>query len=317
MKKKSSKSYFVLFAVLLSLLSLSPQFSEKMRGATAALLGPSWESLTHFKLATSSFFTKIKSVDISDLTEEVKKLQLENRLLKTDLSQLKNFRQEDIDFLFQQHSEAVLAKIIFRTPIAWNSSLWINIGKEYNETLGREAIVKNSPVLLGTSVVGIIDYVGAKQSRVRLITDPGLCPSVRAVRAGEKGIDFLAKGELRGSINPLGYSASPILKGVGFNYDFPDQHGPARDLRTGKPVDQPGDPISLIKVNDHLITTGMDGLFPAGLHVATVSKIYPLKEGDYYYEIEAKPSIGNLHELSYVFVIPPLGYNPDDQPPWS
>ena len=44
---------------------------------------------------------------------------------------------------------------------------------------------KNSPVLFGTSIIGVVEYVGYERSRVRLITDEKLVPSVRAVRGRE------------------------------------------------------------------------------------------------------------------------------------
>ena len=70
----------------------------------------------------------------------------------------------------------------------------------------------------------------------------------------------------------------------------------------------------MLKVNDLLVTTGMDGVFPEGLHVATVTKIRPLKEGDYYYQLEAIPTAGNLEEISIVSILPPTGYDPNNQP---
>ena len=243
----------------------------------------------------------------------------------------------------------------------WNSSLWINVGKADNEKYGYAAISKNSPVLLGNAIVGVVDFVGIHQSRVRLITDSGIKPSVRAVRGDSQrrlllenlslakdnllrhsglladtdvkaiidSIDrilpkmhveektwYLAKGEIYGRSQPLWRSPGQVLKGIGFNYDFPDEEGPARDLRTGKAQNsQLKLPVmSLLKVNDLLETTGMDGVFPKGLLVAIVTKIEPLKEGDYYYELEAKPAAGNLDELSLVFVVPPVGYDSGDQP---
>jgi cell shape-determining protein MreC len=104
------------------------------------------------------------------------------------------------------------------------------------------------------------------------------------------------------------------LRGTGFNYDFADDEGPGRDLRTGKPLEGKKPAIPLIKVGDLLITTGFDGVFPAGLQAARVSKIFPLKEGDYYYDIEALPSENHLDELSLVFVLQPQGYDPEDLP---
>ena len=44
---------------------------------------------------------------------------------------------------------------------------------------------------------------------------------------------YLAKGELQGTGRPLWRSCGSLLKGTGFNYDFSDKEGPARDLRSG------------------------------------------------------------------------------------
>ena len=43
-------------------------------------------------------------------------------------------------------------------------------------------IGKNSPVVVDGSLVGVVEYVGKRSSRVRLITDSGLISSVRALR---------------------------------------------------------------------------------------------------------------------------------------
>jgi cell shape-determining protein MreC len=165
--------------------------------------------------------------------------------------------------------------------------------------------------------VGVIDFVGKHQSRVRLITDTGLTPSVRTVRMEGEEKRYLAKGELHGSYQPQWSSNGQLLYGIGFNYDFPDEYGPARDLRTGYPQNSEGKepPISLLQPEDMLITTGMDGIFPPNLQVATILEIFPLKEGDYSYSLTAKPMVENLNDLSIVFVISPVGFDPDDKAP--
>src|SRR5690606_8743507 len=98
------------------------------------------------------------------------------------------------------------------------------------------------------------------------------------------------------------------LEGEGFNYDFEDEYGPARDLRSGASIDpeKKMDPTPLLMVGDQLITSGMDGLFPEGLKVAEVTRIHMLREGDYYYDIEAKPACENIEELRLLFVLPPV-----------
>lgn len=244
----------------------------------------------------------------SALEEKIQSLQLQNRLLKTELKRLKEILGKDLEKLIGLDSEAMPAKVIYRSPGTWDSSLWINLGQDANLHEDKEIIAKNSPVVAGTSIIGIVDYVGKKQSRVKLITGADLTPSVRAIRSYGKEVYPLAKGELQGSCRPLWRREQTVLKGTGFNCDFEDKEGPARDLRTGKPHSpfSKSPAIPIIKQGDLLVTTGLDGIFPAGLSVGRVSRVFPLKEGDYYYELEAKPIAENLDDLYIVQVLPPV-----------
>lgn len=351
MRKKFKRSYIILIVLLLVLTGLSKGVTMRLRGAVVAVMAPMWEWV-------GGIFPLAKGRRGGDprLIQELQLLQLENHRLKSALDYLQQWQEEDKLFA-DLHAHAIPAKVIFRSPTAWSSALWINVGSHDHPSL-----VKNSPVIVGNSVVGLVDYVGKKQSRIRLITDSGLIPSVRAARGGERAgriateidqlldsiythhtlfeggddvgilIDhlertreglsgshktwLLAKGELQGSREHAKRSRGQLLHGVGFNYDFADAAGPARDLRTGYPIGDRSVPIMpLLEKYDLLVTTGMDGVFPEGLHVAEVTHVYPLQEGDYYYEIEARPTAGDLDELSLVFIIPPEGYNPSDQPP--
>ena len=267
---------------------------EKLQGTSVAMLAPAWIKFSNLKSKKTPSFTE----------EEYQQLKLENQLLRNELYQTQEELQQEIAIEYP----STTAQVIFRSPASWNSSLWINVGQADHPTI----ITKNSPVLLGTSVIGLIDYVGKHQARVRLITDSGLSPSVRAQRTIDNKTHLLAKGELHGSSQPLWRTKSHTLKGIGFNYDFSDEHGPSRDLRSGEPQNEKDPPIPIIEAGDLLVTTGMDGVFPPGLEVATVTTIQTLHEGDYFYELEAVPTAGNLDDLSLLFVIPPLGYDPDE-----
>ncbi len=386
MPSRIPKSFIVLFAAILILLSLPKQTSENMRGMTVATLAPAWETLVHLRQSVMGWFGYGKDTDRRSL--HIQKLEIENHQLASEIMRLQHLllhekhldRQlaqlppsKSLKQLKQHHQKILLqrmafqlkampAEVIFRSPSSWSGSMWLNVGHANNTAAGYEIVSKNSPVLVGTSVVGVVDYVGAHQCRVRLITDSALCPSVRVVRGdlqrnllrenvislldklessdefadkdekerlleklwrlelkegqGEEATWHLAKGELHGGSQPLWRSLGNHLKGVGFNYDFDDEEGAARDLRSGLLNQSSRDGISvpILQVHDLLVTTGMDGVFPAGLYVAEVTKIETLREGDYYYELEAKPTAGNLHELSTVFVIPALGYDSSDQP---
>lgn len=392
MRRKTPKTYFFLFFSMLALMSIPKETTEKLQGITVAILTPAWR---HLFAAKFFFLNNDKNHNTQSETsfENAEQLLLENTLLRQEIVQIKDIMQQELRLinqmntlleeeetvfstknlkarhrqalkkLLQMNLDAIPAKVIFRSPDSWNSSFWINVGTATNKELNNKTIAKNSPVLLGTSVIGIIDYVGKHQSRVRLITDSGLTPSIRAAREGilSHALDekinalillfkktpttifpsdhqqelisqleaaashlshtekthYLAKGELYGSSKPLWRSQRHQLRGIGFNYDFADGEDSPRDLRTGAPLSQDSNEhaMPIIQTGDTLITTGMDGVFPAGLLVAEVTHVHPLKEGDYYYELEALPIAGNFDDLSVVFVIPPVNFDPKDQPP--
>lgn len=304
---------------------------------------------------------------------EIEKLHTENQLLYQQLERLKNWilesqqldkEKKDLipilsqagDPFFRRRGEylakmiyrqmhALPARIVFRDPSPWSSSVWLNVGERDNRLLGFEVVAKNSPVVIGKTIIGVVEEVTEKRCHVRLITDRSLSPSVRAVRGGEQNrilseklqgvikmlalredlygaVDvaralnafrdklneeakefYLAKGELHGTAAPIWRVPKRTLKGVGFNYDFSDEEGPARNLRTGAYA---GGQEPLIKIGDLLVTTGADGIFPPDFHVAIVSKILPLHEGGCSYDLEAEMLAPNLNSLSEVFVLPPL-----------
>ncbi|MBS0655528.1 MAG: hypothetical protein JSR46_07120 [Verrucomicrobia bacterium] len=125
---------------------------------------------------------------------------------------------------------------------------------------------------------------------------------------------YLAKGILQGQGEALWRTPSPLLKGSGFNYDFNDKHGPSRDLRTGEIAGGGRETCPIIQVGDLLVTSGMDGVFPEGLKIATVHTITPLAEGAYAYELLAMPTAEELMDLQYVTVLPPQGFDLSSMP---
>ncbi len=320
MRRERAKPYLFLFGTLFLIMTISPIISEKARGILLEFFHPIYNKLSFTKFNVDNAFipkiqieTPLNNITSITVNEEIKRL--ENKLLYANFIQLLDLNDHYQNVL--NTSQTIPARVIFRSPNSWYSSLWINVGERDNEKLKNQLIGKNSPVLIGNAIIGVIDYLGMHQSRVRLITDSGLTPSVRALRREDEQVHYLAKGELRGAGKPLFRSNGNLLFGIGFNYDFADSKGPSRDLRTGEPLEdkEKHKTLSLLKVNDLLVTTGMDGVFPADLHVAKITKIYPLKEGDYYYEIEATPACGNLDDISLVFVLPPSGFDFKDQPP--
>ncbi len=340
--------YFLLGLFLLGWTSLSRNASDQLRGIAVGSFAPAWSCAEEVKEYLSD--RPIASAKKSD-SVELSSLKLENQRLKAEVEWAKEWmlyeakiRCEGSSRLRELQFKAIPAQVIYRDPSSWGSSLWIGVGEEDNRMVGYSVVARNSPVVDGCSLVGVVDHVGKRQSRVRLITDSGLTPSVRVVRS-ERPLDalalidalseklkergdllsfvsqlqdlkeklgskesevYLAKGELRGNGAPFWRFKEPVLKGIGFNYDYPDAEGPARDLRSGRPLVGSNPPIPLILKGDHLVTSGLDGVFPKGLSVAIATAVFPLKEGSFAYEIEACPTASCLNDLKVVFVLPSL-----------
>lgn len=336
------------------MLSLPQQAADSLRSKTVSTMTP-------LLLSKVQNFGANPAAD----TQELKSLQLENHQLRTQLglvydwissekrvqeqaelfrlcgkeeSVAKEFtqrRSSEMKSLLQKQTMAAFGRIVYRDPGSWNSSCWIDVGEENNVSLGKQIIAKNSPVVSGSTLIGVVEYVGRKQSRVRFITDSSLKTAVRAVRgsaldrqiaslshalteqlkkhpdmkpeqvAAVAAIEsnlpigwqdvYLAKGEISGSSATYFRSLKSSLKGVGFNCDFKDEEGSARDLRS-----------DILHEGDLLVTSGLDGVFPAGLKVAIVTKVELLKPGAFAYELEASSTAGDLADLSGVYVLPPV-----------
>lgn len=189
-----------------------------------------------------------------------------------------------------------------RVRLLTDSSLVLSVRAVRGNELNRHLLTQLNPLITALEhrqdvFASSADKQAALQALLRL----------KAALSIEADSLYLAKGELRGSSTPLWRSRLSTLKGVGFNYDFPDQEGPARNLRSGEAygIAKKAPPLSLLTVGDLLVTTGLDGFFPPGLKVATVSRMGLLKEGSSSYDLEAIPTVGDLDSLSQVFVLPP------------
>lgn len=297
------KRFFpLIIAAVILALSLPVAFVDKLRNQTAAF----------FCRCFSSPEKKLAHEEV--LRRQIERLKNQNRLLKEKMVhlalQLKESelfskehenlghmelvrRRDELRRLVSLSHDGVHATIIYRPVTTWNNGFWVDQGSDTNNRLAVIAIAKNSPVLFDGQLIGVVEEVTPTRSRIRLITDPNLSIAVRARRSET----LLAKGELCGSPSALWARGATTLFGRGFNYDFADAEGPAQDLRSQDPA--------LLKTGDILITSGLDGLFPAGLPVARVTDIAPLKEGDYAYSLTAEP-LASLDDLHTIFILPPL-----------
>lgn len=252
--------------------------------------------------------------------------------------------------------EYCVAQVLFRTPSRWNSSLWVNKGSLDSPHIQKNSPVLSKDSVIGIvdyvtnhacCIRLITDPTISPSVRVaRKAYDRSLVyaldvlqeaadDDLLAFKNGDEKMaflwmlhhlkqenkepTFLAKGILQGQGDALWKTETTLLKGTGFNYDFKDQYGPARDLRTGEAIDPDQEYTvrkdePLVQTGDLLVTSGMDGIFPEGLKVAKVHSIKPLTEGAYTYELLAMPTADNLQDLDFVIILPPQPINSGNLP---
>ncbi|MGE3953957.1 MAG: rod shape-determining protein MreC [Parachlamydiales bacterium] len=234
-------------------------------------------------------------------------LELKVRALEEEVERLRAERGQQA----RGGRAALGAPVVYRGPTSWNSTLWIGVGEVDN-------VAKGSSVVLGKALVGVVDYVGKRRSRVCLITDSRLHPSVQVASSEERAAALLShlaiveealpvdsplrenlellknhfgttesnsskggKGELCGASHPLWRSKQRALEGIGFE----------------------GEGVAL---GDLLVTTGLDGVFPAGLEVGHVVEVKRIHQGSPTYSLKALPAMGELSGATRLFVLPPL-----------
>jgi cell shape-determining protein MreC len=367
MRRISYRPYFLLILFFFCVMSLSQSTSEKIRSFVVCSFAPTWKGFNFLKEKATPLHAAQSSQDCLDRLSQENQLlrsQIENvrewllyedriqeqvaryKLLQTSGNDPKEFfmrRSRELAHSLELQISALPAKVIFREPASWSSTLWINLGEKDNLKLGKKIIDKNSPVLLGTTVVGIVEYVGDTQSRVRLITDARLCPSVRAIRGGEQnryvlehlealGFALEVRDDLFSSKEEhqlLAQEMHRLKKAIlaqsgNFYLAKGEIHGTSHPLWRsrsqvlqgkgfnydfsdveGKSRTLRSELVPLLRPGDLLVTTGLDGVFPPGFRVGLVSTVQTLKEGASSYEIEAVSTAGNLDLLTHVFVLPP------------
>lgn len=196
---------------------------------------------------------KEEDLEKERLQAELQAVKLRNHRLeefiKEEISYLSQLRKSKEETLHQQQlkrlleakEQGVVALINWRSPIAWNSSLWVDKGEKEGVGVGAIALSENA-------LLGIVDAVEDHRAHILLITDPEIKVAVRALRKSDDKERFLAKGELRGSRSPQFRRFATMLKGEGFNYQFSDSLGEPLDLRGKEHIIDIGDTLITSKI---------------------------------------------------------------------
>jgi len=146
---------------------------------------------------------------------------------------------------------------------------------------GSAGVSEGYPVVDAEGLVGQVTRVFPWSSRVTLITDKGMTVPVQVMRSGVRGVLYGTGSDGRLELRFMPFSAD-------------------------------------IQVGDRLVTSGIDGTYPAGLPVARVDEV-ERDAAQMFARVVAQPSAGvNRHRQVLVLVQPPPETaNPglDDPPP--
>ncbi len=158
------------------------------------------------------------------------------------------------------------ARVVRRDFSAWWQRLTIRKGRNYGITVG-------SPVVFSGVIVGRVSEVHAYTSTIELISSPGVRLTA-VVEGDDRPMSF------QGGLNPT--------------------FGPARGIIEFVPIDI----FASANSTKRLVTSGLGGVFPAGLTLGRVVKLEPSTDGLFKTgEVELDP---RLSELTEVTVLVPI-----------
>lgn len=221
--------------------------------------------------ATSGFFEEIWNFrSTAQQNEQLKErlTQLEQELNVARQASAENERLKTLLNLNEQLKiETVPARVIARDPSVWFNTITINRGSS-------SGIAANMPVVTAGGIVGRVITVSPWASQVMLLTDEKAGAGAVVGQVGESG----ALGSVRGRAD-LGVALIEMRYVSG---------------------------LEKVEVNDSVMTTGQDGIYPPGLNVG---RVVDVKKGSatqaHHILIQPGAQLDHLEEVAVLLYKPP------------
>lgn len=230
--------------------------------------------------ATSGFFQQMWNFRSTAKENE----QLRERLtqLETELHTARHAAAENerlqalLNLKEQTDIKSVPARVIARDPSVWFNTITINRGTS-------SGVQVNMPVVTGGGIVGRVITVGPWSSQVMLITDEKAGAGAVVGQLGQSG----ALGSVRGRAD----------LGVGLI-----------EMRYVSGLEK-------VEVNDYVMTTGQDGIYPPGLNVGRVVDVKPgTTTQAHQILIQPGARLDHLEEVAVLLYKPPPRSVPEASP---
>ncbi len=265
MQNKGLITWLLILAFVLLLLNLPAAVSDWTKSLVRGSVAPLQQVLGAVSLRFSESVTVFRGLGgmIRKNREMAEELiHLRSRVRALESAESENLRlRSQLHFAQQSARHLIPCEVIGRDAGGWWRSVRLSGG-------ARDGIFRDSAVITSDGLVGRIMDVSQRVSEVLLISDPSCRVSAQISRTGANGI-------LEGTGNPFDGSARCRMR-------FINKNIPAR-------------------AGDEVVTSGLGKIYPQGLLIGYVEKVYLDEAGLYQYaDVIPKADLGML---TYVFVV--------------
>ncbi len=264
-RERSFLIWLLLGAALLAVLNLPESLSRKAKSSVREIVAPlqSLISSTMLTIRQTRDFVR----GLGGTAIENQQLNAELIRLRGELRYLRELEQENVDlrhqldFISRAERELIATEVVARDISGWWQTMRLSKGLN-------DGIVPGLAVVTADGLVGRTVDISAKTSDILLISDPACKVSAQLSRTGTFGI---VSG-----------------RGVSWNGQV---HCRMEFISKNIPV-RPGDEV---------VTSGLGGIYPAGILIGYVDRVELDKKGLYQYaDIVPTADIGALR---YAFVV--------------
>jgi rod shape-determining protein MreC len=247
---------------------------------TQAFASPLQSASSKASGATSGFFQQIWNFrSTAQANEQLKErlTQAETELHTAQQAAAENERLKALLSLNEQTDiKKIPARVIARDPSVWFNTITINRGSS-------SGIAVNMPVVTASGIVGRVITVSPWASQVMLITDEKAGAGAVVGQLGQSG----ALGSIRGRAD-LGVALVEMRYVSG---------------------------LEKVELNDYVMTTGQDGIYPPGLNVG---RVVDVKNGTatqaHQILIQPGAQLDHLEEVAVLLYQPPPRSVPEQTP---
>lgn len=184
-KRKYVIASCIVFLLTTACLNLSPESSARLKLTFSSFFIPLF-SLQKGAEQAGDLFTDNVTPRVT-LLQELHSLKQSNQILRLQLAQNKNLTQENnslrkqLKLPLKTEWNPHLTRIVGRDPANWWRSAQIDLGS-------MDGVKVNMPVLATEGLVGRVQEVHPRRSRIALLGDPACRISVTVEATGENGV---------------------------------------------------------------------------------------------------------------------------------